>query len=87
MKKEIGTTHTAARAILQSKKNKLITMMTVDIMAPTSSGSQCEDAVSIIAQSVIIVLVRSAKSFFPKKESGILLSFSARLRLLTPLST
>ena len=82
-----GITHTAAIAIFQLKKNRLITTMAVDISDPTSSGIQWEDAVSMMAQSLIMVLVRSARSFLPKKESGIFRSFSARVRRLTPLST
>ena len=82
-----GITQTEARAILQSKKNKLITMIVVETIPPTSSGIQCEEPVSIIAQSVMIVFVRSARSFLPKYERGILLSFSASVLRLTPLST
>ena len=62
----MGITHTAASVILQSKKNKLITISVVEMSAPINSGIQWEDAVSNIAQSDIIVFVRSAKSFFPK---------------------
>ena len=35
-----GITHTAARAILQSKKKRLMTTSVVEINAPTSSGIQ-----------------------------------------------
>ena len=87
IRKETGSTHNAAIAILQSKKNKLSATNAVEIQAPNSSGIQCEDAVSSVAQSAMIVLVRSDKSFFPKKDSGILRSFSARLIRRTPLST
>ena len=87
IRKASGITHTAANAILQSKKNKLITTSVVEIIAPTSSGIQWELAVSNNAQSDMIVFVRSAKSFLPKKDSGILRSFSAKVRRLTPLST
>ena len=59
----------------------------VEMTAPISSGTQCESPVSSVAASAIIVLVISARSFFPKYERGIFLSFSARLTLLTPLST
>ena len=82
-----GITHTAASAILQSKKNSPITISVVDINAPTSSGIQCELAVSINAQSDMIVFVRSARSFLPKNESGSFLSFSASVLRRTPLST
>ena len=82
----MGSTQSAARAILQSKKNKLIAIIVVDISEPISSGIQCEDAVSSVAQSAIIVLVRSDKSFLPKNERGIFLNFSARAILLIPLS-
>ena len=84
---DIGSTHSAAIAILQSKKNSPIATNAVDMHAPTSSGIKCDDAVSICAQSAIIVLVRSDKSFFPKNESGIFLNFSASVIRLTPLST
>ena len=86
IQKDMGSTQSAARAILQSKKNKLIAIIVVDISEPTSSGIQCEDAVSSVAQSAIIVLVRSDKSFLPKNERGIFLNFSARAILLIPLS-
>ena len=70
----------------QSKKNKPTAMMVVEIRDAISSGIQCEDAVSSVAQSAIIVLVRSDKSFFPKKERGSLRNFSARVIRRTPLS-
>ena len=59
----------------------------VEIQEPTSSGMKWEDAVSMVAQSAIMVLVRSDRSFFPKKDNGILRSCSARAILRTPLST
>ena len=59
-------TQIAARAIRKSKKNKLITIIVVEIIAPINSGIQWELAVSKRAQSDIIVFVRSAKSFLPK---------------------
>ena len=83
----IGITQIAASAIFQLKNNKLITMIVVDIIEPTNSGIQWELAVSIKAQSDIIEFVRSDKSFFPKKERGSLLNFSASVLLRTPLST
>ena len=61
--------------------------MTVDIIEPTSSGMKCENAVSKVVQSDINVLVKSARSFLPKNDSGIFLSFSAKVILLTPDST
>ena len=86
MMKEIGSTQSAAIAIRQSKKNNPMATIVVEMQAPTSSGTKCDDAVSIWAQSAMIVLVRSDRSFFPKKESGIFLNFSASVIRLTPLS-
>lgn len=62
-------------------------MIKVEIIEPISSGIQCDDAVSNKEQSAIIVLVKSDKSFFPKKERGSLRNFSASDIRLTPLST
>ena len=87
MIKATGITHTAASAILQSKKKRLITIMVVDKSAPASSGIQWDDAVSMVAQSVIMVFVRSARSFLPKNDNGSFLSFSASPLRLMPLST
>ena len=85
-KKATGSTHTAARVIRRSKKNRLITTIVAEIMAPISSGIKWELAVSSHAQSPIIVLVRSARSFLPKKDNGSFRSFSANVRRRTPLS-
>ena len=84
---ETGTTQTAAIAIFQLKKNKHIDIITVDITEPTSSGMKCENAVSKVVQSDIIVFVKSARSFLPKNDNGIFLNFSAKVILLTPDST
>ena len=86
MAKETGSTQRAARAMRQSKKNRLIAMSTVKIIDPKNSGIQCENAVSNVAQSDMMVVVRSARSFLPKKDSGSLRSFSAREILRTALS-
>ena len=43
--------------------------------------------VSSVAQSPIIEFVKSARSFLPKKDNGILRSCSAKDIRLTPLST
>ena len=59
----------------------------VESIEPISSGIQCELAVSILAQSDIMVFVRSDRSFFPKKDNGSFLNFSASARRLIPLST
>ena len=86
MKNDSGITHRAASASRQSKKNILTDISNVDSSEPTSSGIQCEDAVSSVAQSAIIVLVKSDRSFFPKKDSGKRRSFSASVTRRTPLS-
>ena len=63
----IGITQKLDRASRQSKAaNKLIPTMATDNTEPISSGIQWLDAVSICAQSDIILVVRSLKSFFPK---------------------
>ena len=80
-------THKAARAMRQSKTNIPAATSVVERIEPISSGIKWEKAVSSVVQSAIIVLVRSARSFFPKKDSGIFLSFSASVMRLTPLST
>ena len=87
IRNETGSTHSAAKAILQSKKKRLNATSAVEIHAPISSGITWEETVSIVAQSAMIVLVRSDRSFLPKNESGIFLSFSASVMRLTPLST
>ena len=87
MAKDTGSTHNAARAMRQSKKNIPIDTRVVDIIDPKSSGIKCEKLCSKNVQSAMIVLVRSARSFLPKNDRGIFLSFSARVIRLTPLST
>ena len=82
----IGSTHRAASAILQSKKKRLMAISTVEIIAPKNCGITCEKLCSSTVQSPSIVEVRSAKSFFPKKDSGSVRSFSAILILLCSLS-
>ena len=66
MRNETGSTHSAARAIRQSKENRLTATRAVEMQAPTSSGMKWEEAVSIRAQSAMMVLVKSDRSFFPK---------------------
>ena len=65
-RQEMGSTHSAASAIRQSITNRLTATIKVDMVEPTSSGIKWENAVSKKAQSAISVLVRSARSFFPK---------------------
>ena len=55
-------------------------------MDPASSGMKWEKLCSRKVQSAIMVLVRSARSFFPKKDSGIFRSRSAKVIRRTPLS-
>ena len=62
----IGITQTAASAILQSKKKRLMPMSVVEIIDPMSSGTQWDVPVSMVAASAMMVLVRSARSFLPK---------------------
>ncbi len=66
MPKETGSTQREASAILQSKKNRLTEINTVERMAPANGGIKWENAVSRKVQSAMMVLVRSARSFFPK---------------------
>ena len=86
MAKETGTTHNAAAAMRQSKKNSPAATSIVEIMEPNSSGIKWEKLCSKKVQSAMIVLVRSARSFFPKKDKGNLRNFSAMLIRRTPLS-
>ena len=85
-KEEEGRTHKAASAILQSVKSRPMEIRIVEMIEPASSGIKCEKLCSRKVQSAIMVLVRSAKSFFPKKERGILRRCSARVIRRTPLS-
>ena len=87
IKKDTGSTQSAASAIRQSKKKRLTATSAVETHAPISSGIKWEDAVSMVAQSAMIVLVRSDRSFFPKNDNGILRIFSASVIRRTPLST
>lgn len=84
--KATGSTHNAATAMRQSKKNRLSAISVVEIREPISSGIQWEDAVSNRSQSLMMALVRSVKSRLPKKDSGSWRSFSAREIRRTPLS-
>ena len=79
-------TQSAASAILGSNKNIPSEIRTVEISEPKSPGMKCEQVFSSTSQSDIIVLVRSARSRLPKKDSGSLRRRSARLRRRFPLS-
>ena len=61
-------------------------MSVVEIIDPMSSGTQWDVPVSMVAASAMMVLVRSARSFLPKKDSGRRRSFSASAILRRPLS-
>ena len=87
MAKEMGSTHSAASAMRQSKAKRPMATSVVETMAPASSGMKWEKLCSRNVQSAMIVLVKSARSFFPKKERGILRSRSASAMRRTPLST
>ncbi len=87
MAKETGRTHRAAIAMRQSKENSPIAIRRVEMMEPASSGIKWEKLCSKKVQSAMMVLVKSARSFLPKKESGIFRSCSARVMRRTPLST
>ena len=84
--KATGNTHSAANAMRQSNTKRLMEIKTVEMMEPASSGMKWEKLCSKKVQSAMMVLVRSAKSFFPKKDSGIFRSRSASVILRTPLS-
>ena len=60
--------------------------MTVEIMEPKNSGIQCEKDCSSVVQSAMMVVVRSLKSRFPKKDRGSFRSFSASEMRRTELS-
>ena len=87
MPKETGSTHREARAMHQSKTKSPAAIKRVEISEPINSGTQWDNPPSNVAQSVIRTVVRSDRSFFPKKDRGIFRSFSARESLRTPLST
>ena len=86
MQNATGSTHTDASAMRQLNINSESAISVVDIIAPMSGQIWCDWLVSSTAQSFMIAEVRSARSFFPKNESGILRSFSARPILRTPVS-
>ena len=68
MAKATGNTHSAASAMRQSNTKRLMEIKTVEIMEPASSGIKWEKLCSKKVQSAMMVLVRSARSFFPKKD-------------------
>lgn len=86
MRNDTGSTHKEARASRQSKKKRDMAIIVVEMMEPTSSGIQCEEAVSILAQSSMTAFVRSARSRLPKKDKGSFRRCSARDTRRTPLS-
>ena len=85
--KETGSTHSEASAMRQSKAKSPAAIKRVEISEPINSGTQWDNPPSNVAQSAISTVVRSDRSFFPKKDRGIFRSFSARESLRTPLST
>ncbi len=87
MAKDTGSTHRAARAMRQSMQNSPAATRVVEQMAPASSGTKWEKLCSRKVQSAMMVLVRSARSFLPKKDRGSFRSRSARVMRRTPLST
>ena len=87
MAKATGRGHTAARAMRQSKASRLRAMRTVEIQAPMRGQTKWDWLVSSTAQSFMMEAVRSARSFFPKKDRGSRRSCSARLTRRTPVST
>ena len=70
----------------QSNARRLMEIRTVEMIEPASSGIKCEKLCSKKVQSAMMVLVRSARSFFPKNDKGIFRRCSARVILRTPLS-
>ena len=87
MAKATGSTHRAARASRQSNASRPRAISRVERMDPASSGMKWEKLCSRKVQSAMMVLVRSARSFLPKKDRGILRSCSASVIRRTPLST
>ena len=83
MAKATGRGHTAARAIFQLKASSPRAMTTVE----TQGQTKWDWLVSSTAQSFMMEAVRSARSFFPKKDRGSRRSCSARLTRRTPVST
>ena len=65
------------RASLQSKTASPTDIITNIRIVPNNCGIALENVLSNAVQSPIIVVVRSAKFFFSKNDSGSFLSFSA----------
>ena len=87
MAKDTGSTQRADSAMRQSYTRRQTAISTVEMTEPASSGMKWEKLCSRNVQSAIMVLVRSARSFLPKKERGIFRSCSASVMRRTPLST
>ena len=83
---DTGITHSAASAMRQSNAKRPSAISTVEISEPNRPGMKCEQVFSSTSQSAMIVLVRSARSRLPKKDSGSLRRRSARVRRRMPLS-
>ena len=86
MAADTGMTHSAASAMRQSKRNRPSAMSTVEKSEPNRPGMKCEQVFSSTSQSAMMVLVRSARSRLPKKDSGSLRRRSASVRRRIPLS-
>ena len=86
MATDTGMTHRAASAIRQSKTNSPTEISTVEISEPKIPGIKWEQTFSSTSQSAMMVLVRSARSRLPKKDSGSFRSRSARVSRRMPLS-
>ena len=82
-----GNGQTAASAMRQLKNSIDTAMIVVERIAPYSGATKWDWLCSSTAQSFMMEVVRSARSFFPKKDSGIFLSFSASPTRRTPDST
>ena len=82
-----GSGQTAASAMRQLKNSIDTAMTVVERIAPYSGATKWDWLCSSTAQSFMMEEVRSARSFFPKKDSGIFRSFSASPTRRTPDST
>ena len=86
MAMDTGITHSDDSAMRQSKANSPSEIRIVEISEPNRPGMKCEQVFSSTSQSAMIVLVRSARSRFPKKDSGNFRNRSASASLRLPLS-
>lgn len=75
---DAGATYSTASPILRSAVRRPVPMDMVEVKVPISSDIKWENAFSTKAQSTIMVVVRSIRSLFPRKERGRVLSYPTK---------